>query len=90
MGDTIVRYRNPVVCPGAVATNIRNNSGLSNPNKVESGEGMKALSPAKAARIKSAGSNATRQDFPGAPVRSCQCNNRSDSQHLRDSSFCVS
>ena len=40
-----------IVCPGAVATNIRGNSGLSSPIRVDSSEGVKALSPAEAARI---------------------------------------
>jgi short-subunit dehydrogenase len=40
-----------VVFPGAVATNIRGNSGVQAPNKGESGGGGKALSPTKAATV---------------------------------------
>lgn len=47
--DTKVRVT--VVFPGAIATNIRENSGVSIPNAVGGGGRMKPLSPADAARI---------------------------------------
>ena len=40
-----------VVCPGAVATNIRSNSGVSSPKTTSSSGATKALLPAKAAEI---------------------------------------
>ncbi len=40
-----------VICPGAVATNIRGNSGVSGPNDTHSDKGSKALSPSAAAQI---------------------------------------
>jgi short-subunit dehydrogenase len=45
------KVRVTVVCPGAVATNIRSNSGISGPSASGTNKGMKVLSATKAAEI---------------------------------------